>query len=130
MLFADYQKLEHDEQLFMGNSAISTVEGKGKVILKCSFEKELTLNEVLHFPDICMNLFSGSILSKKGFRIVFESDKFVITKNRIRVILLMDFLRPILLLWTKSPCICIPNSSIKEIFLFICLNLLYCGMLD
>ena len=34
ILFSEYQKLEHDEQLFMGNSAISKVEGKGRVILK------------------------------------------------------------------------------------------------
>ena len=30
-----------------------------------------------------MNLISGSILSKKGFRMVFESDKFILTKNGI-----------------------------------------------
>ena len=33
ILFAEYQKLEHDEQLFMGNSSVSKVEGKRKVIL-------------------------------------------------------------------------------------------------
>ena len=63
----------------MGNSAVSKVEGKGKVILKWTSGKELTLNDVLHVPDIRKNLISGSILSKKGFRIVFESDKFVLT---------------------------------------------------
>jgi len=34
ILFADYKKLEHDEQLFMRNSPVSKVERKGKVILK------------------------------------------------------------------------------------------------
>ena len=29
----EYQKLEHDEQLFMGNLVGSKVEGKGKVIV-------------------------------------------------------------------------------------------------
>ena len=43
--------------------------------------KELTLNDVLHVPDIRKNLISGSILSKKGFRIIFESEKFVLTKG-------------------------------------------------
>jgi len=28
LLFSDYQKLKHDEQLFMGNSAVSMVEEK------------------------------------------------------------------------------------------------------
>ena len=51
---------------------------KSKVILKQTSGKELTLNDVLHVPDIRKNLISGLILSKKGFRMVFESDKFVL----------------------------------------------------
>jgi len=43
-LFTEYKKLEHDEQLFMGNSVVSKVEGKRKVILKWTTGKELTLN--------------------------------------------------------------------------------------
>ena len=81
LLFSEYQKLEQNEQLFMGNSAASKVEGKGKVILKWTSGKELTLNDVLHVLDIHKNLNSESILSKKGFRIVFESDKFVLTRG-------------------------------------------------
>ena len=59
----------------------SKVEGKGKVILKWTSGKELTLNDVLHDPDIRKNLISRSILSKKGFRVIFESDKFVLTNG-------------------------------------------------
>jgi len=69
----------------MRNSAASKVEGKGKVILKWTSRKELTLNDVLHVPDIRKNLISGSILSKKGFRMVFELDKFVLTKGGMYV---------------------------------------------
>ena len=58
LLFSEYQKLEKDEQLFMGNSAVSKVEGKGKVILKWTSEKELTLNDVLHVLNIRKNLIS------------------------------------------------------------------------
>ena len=76
LLFFEYQKLDYDEQLFMGNSAVSKVEGKRKVILKWTSEKEITLNDVLHVLNIRKNLISGSILSKKDFRMVFESDKF------------------------------------------------------
>lgn len=43
--------------------------------------KELTLNNVLHVPDIRKNLVSGSLLSKAGFKLVFESDKFILTKK-------------------------------------------------
>ena len=69
----------------MRNSSTSKVEGKGKVILKMTSRKELTLNDVLHVPKIRKNLVSGSLLSKKGFRLVFESDKFVLTKSGIYV---------------------------------------------
>ena len=42
--------------------------------------KELTLNNVLYVPEIRKNLVSGSLLSKHGFRMVFELDKVVLTK--------------------------------------------------
>ena len=109
LLFSEYQILEQDEQLFMGNSAISKVEGKGKVIRKWTSEKELTLNDVLHVSNIRKNLISGSILSKKGFRMVFELDKLYLLRVGCiweRVILLMDFLKLMLQWWTKSLCIC------------------------
>lgn len=47
--------------------------------------KKLTLNNVLHVPDNHKNLVSGSLLSKKGFKLVFESDKFVLTKSEMYV---------------------------------------------
>ena len=66
-IFSTYQFVEYGEQLFMGNSSTSKVEGKGNVVLKMSSEKELTLNDVLHVPDIRKNLVSSSLLSKNGF---------------------------------------------------------------
>ena len=59
------------------NSASSKVEGRGKVILKMTSGKELTLNDVLHVPDIHKNLVFGSLLSKNGFKLVFVANKFV-----------------------------------------------------
>ena len=84
----------HDEQLFMGNSVISKVEIKVKVILNWTFRKELTLNDVLYVLDIRKNLNFRSILSKMGFTMDFELDKFVLTKRRVyvgKVILLIAF---------------------------------------
>ena len=80
-MFSTYKPVENDDQLFMGNSSSSKVEGRGKIVLKMTSGKELTLNEVLHVPDIRKNLVSGSLLSKNGFKLVFVSDKFVLTKN-------------------------------------------------
>ena len=84
-IFISYSTVDNGEQLFMGNSSTSKVEGQGKIVLKMTSGKELTLNNVLHVPDIRKNLVSGSLLSKNGFRLVFESDKFVLTKNGMYV---------------------------------------------
>ena len=65
-MFSSYQSIDNGEQLFMGNSSSSKVEGQGKVVLKMTSGKELTLNDVLHVPEIRKNLVSGSLLSKKA----------------------------------------------------------------
>ncbi|CAL8988835.1 unnamed protein product, partial [Prunus brigantina] len=80
-MFSTYQKIDGDEHLYMGNSSASAVMGKGKVFLKFTSGKELTLLDVLHVPEIRKNLVSGPILSNKGFKLVFESNKFVLTKG-------------------------------------------------
>ena len=84
-MFSSYQSIDNGEQLFMGNSSSSKVEGQGKVVLKMTSGKELTLNDVLHVPEIRKNLVSGSLLSKKGFKLVFVSNNFILTKNGIYV---------------------------------------------
>ena len=80
-MFSSYQTIDNGEQLFMGNSSSSKAEGQGKVVLKMTSGKELTLNDVLHVQEIRKNLVSGSLLSNKGFKLVFVSNKFILTKN-------------------------------------------------
>nr|GEX71289.1 ATP-dependent DNA helicase PIF1-like [Tanacetum cinerariifolium] len=65
----------------MGNSSCSKVHGTGNIVLKMTSGKELTLKNVLHVPEIRKNPVSGSLLSKNGFKLVFESDKVVLTKS-------------------------------------------------
>ncbi|GJZ09745.1 pol polyprotein [Tanacetum coccineum] len=71
--------------MFMGNRTALKIEGKGKVILKLTSQKDLVLSNVLHVPNIIKNMISGPILSNKGFKLVFESDKFIITKGGVYV---------------------------------------------
>ena len=84
-MFLSYHSIDNGEQLFMGNSSSSNVEGQGKVVLKMTLGKELTLIDVLHVPEIRKNLVSRSLLSKKGFKLVFVSDNFILTKNGMYV---------------------------------------------
>ena len=71
--------------MYMGNSATSEIKGKGKVVLKMTSGNELTLTNVLYVPEICKNLVSGSLLNIHGFQLVFESDKFVLSKSGMYV---------------------------------------------
>ncbi|GJW57139.1 pol polyprotein [Tanacetum coccineum] len=84
-MFVSYQKVNESEPMFMGNGTASKMKGKGKVILKLTSKKDLVLSNVLHVPNITKNMISGPILSNKGFKLVFESDKFVITKGGVYV---------------------------------------------
>ena len=83
-MFSTYVPI-NGRNLIMGNSATSRVVRIGKVVLKMTSRKELVLTYVLHVPDICKNLISSSMLSENGFKLVFESDKFVFMKNGMYV---------------------------------------------
>ncbi|KAL0560635.1 hypothetical protein IC582_001044 [Cucumis melo] len=65
----------------MGNSATAGVIRKGKVILKLTSDKTLSLSNVLYVPSLRRNLVSGSLLNRIGLKIVLEGDKVVLTKN-------------------------------------------------
>ena len=72
---------ERDEQVFLGDSRSTPMIGKGKVLIKLTYEKVLALSDVLHVLDICWNLVLVSLLGKAGVRILFDSNKIVLTKN-------------------------------------------------
>lgn len=61
------------------------MEGQNKVVLKMTLGKEISLNNIFHVLDIPKNLVLGSLLSKNWFKLVFVTDKFVLTKNNMDV---------------------------------------------
>ena len=69
----------------MGNSTTFEIQGQGKVVLKMTFGKEMTLTNVLYEPEIRKNPMSSSLLNNQGFRLVFESNKFVLSKSRMYI---------------------------------------------
>ena len=70
-MFSTFEPIETGEKLFMGNSTTSEIKGQGKVMLKMTYGKELTLTNVLYVPEIRKNLMYGSLLNGHGFRMVF-----------------------------------------------------------
>ena len=84
-MFSTFEPIETGEKVFMGNSATLEIKGQGKVVLKMTYRKELTLTNVLHVPGIRKNLVCGSLLNSHGFRLVFEFDKFVFSNSGMYV---------------------------------------------
>nr|GEZ90713.1 septin and tuftelin-interacting protein 1 homolog 1-like [Tanacetum cinerariifolium] len=82
-MFVSYQKVNEPKSMFMRNRTASKIEGKRKVILKLTSGKDLVLSKVLHVPHISKNIISRPILSNKGFKLMFESDEFIITKGDV-----------------------------------------------
>ncbi|GJR53572.1 retrovirus-related pol polyprotein from transposon TNT 1-94 [Tanacetum coccineum] len=83
-MFHSFRAVDNGQKLYMGNSATADIKGEGDVVLKMTSEKELKLTNVLYVPEIRKNLVSGWLLNKFGFHLVFESDKFVLSKNQIK----------------------------------------------
>nr|XP_048328416.1 uncharacterized protein LOC125422019 [Ziziphus jujuba var. spinosa] len=84
-LFTSFKLTKDGEKLFIGNFATSKIQRDGKIVLKMTSGKKLTLNNVLYVLDIRKNLVFGSILSKHDFYLVFESDKVIFSKYGIKM---------------------------------------------
>ena len=66
-MFSTLNPIETGEKVFMGKSATSKIKGQGKVVLKMTFGKEVTLTNVLYALEILKNLVFGSLLKSHGF---------------------------------------------------------------
>jgi hypothetical protein len=78
-LFSSYQ-VGWAASLLMGNGAHASVCGVGTVDLKLTSGKTVQLENVQHVPSIRKNLISGSLLCRDGYKLVFESNKCVLSK--------------------------------------------------
>jgi hypothetical protein len=78
-LFSSYQTT-NSSTILMGNGSRAAIHGIGRVDLKLIFGKTLSLNNVQHVPGKNRNLISGSLLCHDGFKLVFELNKFIVSK--------------------------------------------------
>ena len=67
----------------MENSTTSKIEVQGKVILKMTSGKKLTLNNILYVSDIRKIVVSRLLLKKHYFYMVFELDMIILSKSRL-----------------------------------------------
>jgi hypothetical protein len=66
--------------MLMGNGSHASVRGVGMVDLKLTSGKIVQLKNVQHVPSINNNLASDSLLCRDGFKVVLESNKFIMSK--------------------------------------------------
>nr|GME15678.1 Retrovirus-related Pol polyprotein from transposon TNT 1-94 [Ipomoea batatas] len=78
-MFKTFNPITEGEQVFMGNSSVSEVSGKGKIELMLYSGKKLMLRDVLYVPSLRRNLISGALLNKAGIKLVFESNRLIMT---------------------------------------------------
>nr|GEV18609.1 zinc finger, CCHC-type [Tanacetum cinerariifolium] len=83
--FKTYEPVEDGSVLYMGNDHFAHVHGKGSVALEFSSGKTITLFNVLYVPKLHKNLVSGPMLNKCGYKQVYESDKYILSKSGVFV---------------------------------------------
>lgn len=71
--------------VLMANNALAKVAGKGTVEIDFTSVKKITLHNVLFVLKIRKNLVSIDLLCKRGFWVLFESDKVILLNNGLFV---------------------------------------------
>jgi hypothetical protein len=79
-LFAFY-RVSRTGALLMGNGSRAHVLGVGTVNLKFTSGKTVLLKNMQHMPSIKKNLVSGSMMCRDGYKIVLESNKYVVSRH-------------------------------------------------
>ena len=67
--------------VYMKNFATISIQGTGEVELKFISDNIVTLTNVFYVLEVRKNLVSANLLNKFGFRLVFEADKFILSKG-------------------------------------------------
>nr|GEW96002.1 zinc finger, CCHC-type [Tanacetum cinerariifolium] len=83
--FKIYELVVNGFVLYMGDDHFALVYGKGSVALEFSSGKTITLFNVLYVPKLRKNLVSGPMLNKCGYKQVYESDKYILSKSCVFV---------------------------------------------
>ena len=79
--FKSYSPMENGKNILLGDSHTTQVLGSGEIQIMFTSGRMVTLKNVLHVSEIRKILVSGFLLNKAGFKQVFESDQYVLSKN-------------------------------------------------
>ena len=71
--------------MLIRNGSHARVLGVGMVILKLTSGKTVQLKNMQHVPTIKKNLVSGSLMCRDDYKLVFGSNKCILSKSRMFV---------------------------------------------
>ncbi|GJX01345.1 zinc finger, CCHC-type containing protein [Tanacetum coccineum] len=83
--YNSYEPMEEGSILYMGDEHFTPVHGKGNVSLEFSSRKTITLFNVFYVSKLRKNLVSGPILNKCGYKQVYKSNKYILSKSGVFV---------------------------------------------
>ncbi|GJS08040.1 zinc finger, CCHC-type containing protein [Tanacetum coccineum] len=83
--FKTYELVKDGYVLYMSDDHFAPFHEKGSVVLEFSSEKSITLFNVLYVPKLRKNLISDPVLNKSGYKQVYESDKYILSKSGVFV---------------------------------------------
>nr|GEW53733.1 hypothetical protein [Tanacetum cinerariifolium] len=83
--FKTYEPVEDGSVLYMGDDHFAHVHDKGSVALEFTSGKAITLFNVLYVPKLRNNLVPGPMLNKCGYKQVYGSDKYILSKSGVFV---------------------------------------------
>ncbi|XP_074293467.1 uncharacterized protein LOC141620517 [Silene latifolia] len=79
-LYKELKDVDDKKVVYVGNSNRFPVLAICKVHLKLTSGK-VALDNVLYVLDMCRNFISGALYNKASFKLIFETDKLVMSKN-------------------------------------------------
>ncbi|GKC88603.1 zinc finger, CCHC-type containing protein [Tanacetum coccineum] len=83
--FKTYEPVEDGYVLYMGDDHFAPIHEKGIVVLEFSSGKSITMFNVLYVSKLCKNFISGPVSKKCGYKQVYESDKYILSKSGVFV---------------------------------------------
>ncbi|GJW04992.1 zinc finger, CCHC-type containing protein [Tanacetum coccineum] len=81
--FDTFHPVEDGSVLHMGDESTKPILGRGNVVIEFSSGKTITLFNVVYVPGLRKNLMSGPVLNKCGYRQVYESDKYILSRHGV-----------------------------------------------
>ncbi|GKA48316.1 zinc finger, CCHC-type containing protein, partial [Tanacetum coccineum] len=81
--FKTFKPVEDGYVLYMGDEYFAPVYGKGSLALEFNSGKTVTLFTMLYVPKLRKNLVSSLVLNKCGYKQVYKSDKYILSKSGV-----------------------------------------------